>query len=111
MSDPEDFATFRPREAGQTRAGVGQVVKGRVIQISAESVSVDVGGKVRRGSSARRAGHNEAGPRGPSATRSSDGGATGDEIRSRTSSARRAARQALAVAAQTGIPVEAKWRP
>ena len=45
MSDPEDFATLFAREAARPVLEVGQVVKGRVIQISAESVFVDVGGK------------------------------------------------------------------
>ena len=45
MSDPEDFATLFAREAARPVLEVGQVVKGRVIQIAAESVFVDVGGK------------------------------------------------------------------
>src|SRR2546425_9241029 len=45
MSDPEDFATLFAREAARPVLEVGQVVRGRVIQIAAESVFVDVGGK------------------------------------------------------------------
>src|SRR6266567_2192450 len=45
MSDAEDFATLFAREAARPVLEVGQIVKGRVIQISAESVFVDVGGK------------------------------------------------------------------
>jgi len=45
MNEPEDFATMFAREAARAVLEVGQVVKGRVIQISAESVFVDVGGK------------------------------------------------------------------
>ena len=45
MSDPEDFATLFAREAAGPVLEVGQIVKGRVIQITAESVFVDVGGK------------------------------------------------------------------
>src|SRR5213594_2236578 len=45
MSDAEDFATLFAREAARPTLEVGQIVKGRVIQIAAESVFVDVGGK------------------------------------------------------------------
>ena len=45
MSDAEDFATLFAREAARPVLEVGQVVKGRVIQITAESVFVDVGSK------------------------------------------------------------------
>ena len=45
MSDAEDFATLFAREAARPVLEVGQIVKGRVIQITAENVFVDVGSK------------------------------------------------------------------
>src|SRR5262245_65828991 len=45
MSDAEDFATLFARESARPVLEIGQVVKGRVIQIAAESIFVDVGGK------------------------------------------------------------------
>src|SRR5215471_7296458 len=84
MSDAEDFATLFARESARPVLEVGQIVKGRVIQISAESVGV--GDEVE-------------------ATVVS----TGDEIRLSHKLRQGAqARQALAMAAQTGIPVEGK---
>src|SRR6266508_4475538 len=41
----EDFATLFARQETSRALEMGQVVKGRVIQIAAESVFVDVGGK------------------------------------------------------------------
>src|SRR3989442_3487647 len=41
----EDFAAMFAREQTDPALEVGQVVKGRVIQIAAENVFVDVGGK------------------------------------------------------------------
>ena len=41
----EDFATLFARHEASRALEVGEVVKGRVIQIAAESVFVDVGGK------------------------------------------------------------------
>ena len=45
MSESEDFATLFARHEAQAPLEIGQVVKGRVIQITAEHVFVDVGGK------------------------------------------------------------------
>ena len=45
MTEPEDFATLFAAHEARTALEVGQVVKGRVIQITAEHVFVDVGGK------------------------------------------------------------------
>ena len=109
-SPSEDFATLFAREAARTRLEVGQVVKGRVIQIGAESVFVDVGGK------------GEAWIERAELT-DDDGRLTvgvGDEIEATVVSTREdvrlsfkvrqgaQAREALAVAAETGVPVEGK---
>ena len=110
MSDPEDFATLFAREAARPVLEVGQVVKGRVIQISAESVFVDVGGKgeawIERAELTDDEGRLRVGIGDQvEATVVS----TGDEIRLSHKLRQGAqARQALAVAAQTGIPVEGK---
>src|SRR5262249_60001149 len=44
-SEEEDFATLFAREGVQTALEVGQVVTGRILQIDAETIFVDVGGK------------------------------------------------------------------
>jgi small subunit ribosomal protein S1 len=110
MSDPEDFATLFAREAARPVLEMGQVVKGRVIQITAESVFVDVGGKgeawieraeLTDGEGRLRVAVGDE----VEATVVS----TGDEVRLSHKLRQGAqARQALAVAAQTGIPVEGK---
>src|SRR5262245_65546272 len=110
MSDAEDFATLFAREAARPILEVGQIVKGRVIQITAESVFVDVGSKgeawIERAEltdadgTLKLAVGDEV-----EATVVS----TGDEVRLSHKLRQGAqARQALAVAAQTGIPVEGK---
>src|SRR5436309_8268526 len=110
MSVAEDFATLFAREAAGPVLEVGQVVKGRVIQISAESVFVDVGGKgeawIERAELTDDEGRLRVGIGDQvEATVVS----TGDEIRLSHKLRQGAqARQALAVAAQTGIPVEGK---
>src|SRR5256884_4201687 len=110
MSDPEDFATLFAREAARPVLEVGQVVKGRVIQISAESVFVDVGGKgeawIERAELTDEEGRLRVAVGDEvEATVVS----TGDEVRLSHKLRQGAqARQALAVAAQTGIPVEGK---
>ena len=107
---PEDFATLFARAESQSSVEVGQVVKGRVIQIGAESVFVDVGSK------------GEAWI--DRAELTDDEGrltiAVGDEIEATVVSTRdevrlsfklrhgAQAREALAVAADTGVPVEGK---
>src|SRR5262245_31637210 len=51
MSDPqdeieqEDFATLFAREGAKQAVHVGQVVKGRILQIGEETLFVDIGGK------------------------------------------------------------------
>jgi small subunit ribosomal protein S1 len=110
MSDPEDFATLFAREAARPVLEVGQIVKGRVIQITAESVFVDVGSKgeawIERAELTDADGRLKV--------------AVGDEVEATVVSAGdevrlshklrqgAQARQALAMAAQTGIPVEGK---
>src|SRR5215471_9319912 len=110
MSDAEDFATLFARESARPVLEVGQIVKGRVIQISAESVFVDVGGKgeawIERAELTDGEGKLKVGVGDEvEATVVS----TGDEIRLSHKLRQGAqARQALAMAAQTGIPVEGK---
>jgi small subunit ribosomal protein S1 len=111
MSEPEDdFATLFARHEARRTLERGQVVKGRVIQITAEHVFVDVGGKgeawIDRGELADDEGR----------LRVSVGDeveatvvSTGDEIRlSHRLRQGAQAREALAVAAQTGVPVDGK---
>ena len=43
--EQEDFATLLAREGARRALEVGQVVKGRILQIGDETVFVDVGGK------------------------------------------------------------------
>ena len=110
MSEPEDFAAMFAREAARPVLEIGQVVKGRVIQISAESVFVDVGGKGEAWIERAELTDDEGRLRVAigdevEATVVS----TGDEIRLSHKLRQGAqARQALAMAAQTGIPVEGK---
>src|SRR5436190_20761412 len=110
MSDEasEDFATlFAGQETGPAHE-VGQVVKGRVIQITAEHVFVDVGGKgeawIDRAELTEEDGRLRV--------------AVGDEVEATVVSTREdirlsfklqrgaQAREALAAAAASGIPVE-----
>src|SRR5256712_2111027 len=110
MSDAEDFATLFAREAVRPVLEVGQIVKGRVIHIAAESVFVDVGGKgdawIERAELTDEEGRLRVAVGDEvEATVVS----TGDEVRLSHKLRQGAqARQALAVAAQTGIPVEGK---
>src|SRR3989441_2356001 len=110
MSDDEDFATLFAREAARSVLEIGQIVKGRVIQIAAESTFVDVGGKGEAWIERAELTDDEGRLRVAvgdevEATVVS----TGDEVRLSHKLRQGAqARQALAVAAQTGIPVEGK---
>ena len=110
MSDPEDFATLFAREAARPVLEVGQIVKGRVIQITAESVFVDVGSKGEAW--IERAELTDADGRLKVAVGDEVEAtvvAAGDEVRLSHKLRQGAqARQALAMAAQTGIPVEGK---
>ena len=116
MSEPqdemeqEDFATLFAREGAKRSLQVGQVVKGRILQIGEETLFVDVGGKGE--ALIERAELTDG-----------DGNLTvkvGDEIEAtvvRSGDDIRLsyrllqgiqAREGLAVAAQTGLPVEGK---
>jgi small subunit ribosomal protein S1 len=110
MSDPEDFATLFAREASRPVLEMGQIVKGRVIQITAESVFVDVGGKGEAW--IERAELTDADGKLKVAVGDEVEAtvvSTGDEVRLSHKLRQGAqARQALAMAAQTGIPVEGK---
>src|SRR5207237_1302091 len=113
MSEPssdEDFAAMFAQHEARRALEIGQMVKGRVIQVSDEHVFVDVGGKgeawIDRAELADGEGRLKV----------TDGDeieatvvATGDEIRlSHRLRQGAQAREALAVAAQTGVPVEGK---
>ncbi len=106
----EDFATLFAREGVGPRLELGQIVKGRVIHIGAESVFVDVGGKgeawIDRAELSDEDGRLRV--------------AVGDEVEATVVSTSEGvhlshklrqgahAREALAVAAETGLPVEGK---
>ena len=108
--EPEDFATLFAREGARQFVRVGDVVKGRILQIGDETVFVDIGGKgealIDRAELADEQGHVKA--------------AVGDEIEAtvvRTGDEVRLsyrvlqgvqARERLALAAETGLPVEGK---
>ena len=106
----EDFATLFARHEARGALEVGEVVKGRVILLTAEHVFVDVGGKGEAWIDASELTDEEGRPR----------VAVGDEVEATVVSAgdevrlshklRRGAqaREALAVAAETGVPVEGK---
>src|SRR5262245_21656310 len=110
-TDPdEDFAALFAQHEARRALERGQVVKGRVIQISDEHVFVDVGGK-------GEAWIDRAGRTADQGQRKIKVGddveatvvATGDEIRlSHRLRQGAQARDALAVAAQTGVPVEGR---
>ncbi|HTO13239.1 MAG TPA: S1 RNA-binding domain-containing protein [Candidatus Binatia bacterium] len=110
MTDAEDFATLFAAHEARTTLEIGQVVKGRIIQITAEHVFVDVGGKgeawIDRAELADDAG----------TLRVAVGDeveatvvATGDEIRLSHKLRQGAqAREALAMAARSGLVVEGR---
>jgi small subunit ribosomal protein S1 len=110
MSDSEDFATLFAQHATRRALERGQVVSGRVIQITAEHVFVDVGGKGEAWID--RAELSDA--EGQLRVKIGDEVeatvvSTGDEIRLSHKLRQGAhAREALAMAAQTGVPVEGK---
>jgi small subunit ribosomal protein S1 len=110
MSESEDFAALFAQHEARRALEKGQVVKGRVIQITAEHVFVDVGGKgeawIDRAELADAEGQLrvKVGDEVEATVVS-----TGDEIRLSHKLRQGAhAREALAVAAQTGVPVEGK---
>ncbi len=108
--EPEDFATLLAREGTRRALEIGEVVKGRILQIGDETVFVDVGGKgealIERAELVDDDGKLKLG--------------VGDEIEAtvvRTGDEIRLsyrllqgvqARQGLAVAAETGLPVEGR---
>jgi small subunit ribosomal protein S1 len=108
--EPEDFATLFAREEARRSIQVGQVVTGRVLHIDDETVFVDVGGKgealIDRAELVDAQGNLKV--------------AVGDSIEAtvvRSGESLRLshrllagaqARQGLAVAAETGLPVEGK---
>jgi small subunit ribosomal protein S1 len=109
-SDSEDFATLFAREGARRSLEVGQVVTGRILQIDEETVFVDVGGKgealIDRAELQDEHGNLTVGVGDPieaTVVRS------GDAIRLSYRLLRGAqAREGLAVAAETGLPVEGK---
>jgi small subunit ribosomal protein S1 len=110
MTESEDFAALFAQHDAQRALEKGQLVKGRVIQITAEHVFVDVGGKgeawIDRAELADAEGQLrvKVGDEVEATVVS-----TGDEIRLSHKLRQGAqAREALAVAAQTGVPVEGK---
>jgi small subunit ribosomal protein S1 len=110
MSESEDFAAMFAQHEARRALERGQVVKGRVIQITDEHVFVDVGGKgeawIDRAELADEQGQLKV-KVGDEVEATVV--ATGDEIRlSHKLRQGGQAREALAVAAQTGIPVEGK---
>ena len=110
MTESEDFATLFAAHEARTALERGQVVKGRVIQITAEHVFVDVGGKgeawIDRAELADDEGRLKIaiGDEVEATVVS-----TGDEIRLSHKLRQGAqARDALAMAAESGLPVDGK---
>ena len=106
----EDFATLFAQQQSDPALEVGEMVKGRVIQIGAENVFVDVGGKgeawIDRAELTDDEGRLKIAVGDPIEAIVV---ATGDEIRLSHKLRQGAqARQALGVAARTGVPVEGK---
>lgn len=109
-SDSEDFATLFAREGARRALEVGQVVTGRILQIHEETVFVDVGGK---GEALidRAELQDEQGNLTVAVGDSLEATVvrSGDAIRLSYRLLRGAqAREGLAVAAETGLPVEGK---
>ena len=110
MSESEDFATLFARHEAGPGLERGQVVKGRIILITGEHVFVDVGGKgeawIDRGELTDDDGRLRVGVGDEvEATVVS----TGDEVRLSHKLRQGAqAREAVEIAAQSGIPVEGK---
>jgi small subunit ribosomal protein S1 len=106
----EDFATLFARQEARSRLEIGQVVKGRVIQITGEHVFVDVGGKgeawIDRAELTDDEGRLQiAVDDEVEATVVS----TGEEVRLSYKVRQGAqAREALAAAAESGVPVEGR---
>src|SRR5581483_8141312 len=107
MAESEDFATLFAQHESRRALERGQVVKGRINQITAEHVFVDVGGKGEAWIDRAEPADEHGALRlkvGDDAEATVVG--TGDEIRLSHKLRHGAqARVALAVAAQTGVPV------
>lgn len=106
----EDFATLFAREGARQALQVGQVVKGRILQIGEEVVFVDVGGKgealIDRAELTDEQGQMKLAV---GDTVEATVVRTGDEVRLSYRLLQGVqAREGLAVAAQTGLPVEGK---
>ena len=106
----EDFAALFARQQTTPAVSTGQVVKGRVIQIAPEHVFVDVGGKGEAWIDRAELVDDEGKLRvGLGDEIEATVVSTGDEIKLSYRLQRGAqARQALALAASTGMPVEGK---
>jgi small subunit ribosomal protein S1 len=109
-SEQEDFATLFAREGAQRALEVGQVVKGRILQIGDETIFVDVGGK---GEALIDRAELEDEDGNLKLAAGDDIEATvvrtGDEVRLSYRLLQGVqAREGLAVAAQTGLPVEGR---
>src|SRR5215467_2359845 len=106
----EDFAALFAKHEASRALEVGQVVKGRVIHIAAESVFVDVGGKGEAWIDRAELTDDEGRLRvGVGDEVEATVVSTRDEIRLSYKLQRGAqARQALAIAASTGMPVDGK---
>jgi small subunit ribosomal protein S1 len=106
----EDFATLFAREGASPALQVGQIAKGRVIHVAAESVFVDVGGKGEAWID--RAELTDADGRlkvGVGDEVEATVVAVGDEVRLSYKLRQGAqARQALSLAAASGVPVEGR---
>jgi small subunit ribosomal protein S1 len=110
MPDSEDFAALFAQHEAQRALEKGQVVKGRVIQITAEHVFVDVGAKGEAWIDRAELSDGEGQLRVKVGDQvEATVVSTGDEIRL-SHKLRQGAqvREALAVAAQTGVPVDGK---
>jgi small subunit ribosomal protein S1 len=110
MTDAEDFATLFARHEAGPGLERGQVVKGRIIQITGEHVFVDVGGKGEAWIDRAELTDDEGRLRvGVGDQVEATVVSTGDEVRLSHKLRQGAqAREALAVAAQSGMPVEGK---
>jgi small subunit ribosomal protein S1 len=110
MSDSEDFATLFASHEASPALERGQVVRGRVIQITGEHVFVDVGGKGEAWIDRAELLDDQGRVRvGIGDAIDATVVTTGDEIRLSYKLRQGVqAREALAVAAQSGMPVEGK---
>jgi small subunit ribosomal protein S1 len=108
--ESEDFAAMFAHEQTKPALEVGQIVKGRVIHVGAESVFVDVGGKGEAWIDPAELADEQGRLRvGVGDEIEATVVATGDEVRlSHKLRLGAQAREALAAAAETGIPVEGK---